>query len=190
MIYLWTSPDSIKNKEVGCYDTEHSPDRFLLYDSIFLKTDVFAPAPQVEFIIPQKKVLAFDCLPNNARIPLVNTKVRTIIEELAPNEVQFINADLHCTDGTLSNTYFYINVLHAIKCLDHEKSVYTKIPGEEDILSFKHAAYKENALNGFHIARDIEYFVNLLVNEEIKAAFDEAKVTGVKLIPPEDVNWY
>ncbi len=189
LIYLWKSPDSIKNKEVGCYDKEHSPDRFLLFDSTFLNTDVFTP-PQVEFIISQKRVLTFDCLPNNARVPLVNTKVRTIIEEVAPKEVQFINANLHCTDGILSNTYFYMNILHTIKGLDHEKSVYTKIPGEEDIFSFKRCVYKENALNGFHIARDVEYFANLLVNEQIKGAFDAAKVTGVKLIPPEEVHWF
>ncbi len=189
MIYLWTYPDSIKNKEVGCYDNEHSSDQYLLFKRTFLNTEVFT-SPQVEFIISQKRVLTFDCLPNNAGIPLVNTKVRTIIEELAPKEVQFINANLHCTDGILSNTYFYMNILHAIKGLDHEKSVYKKIPGEEDILSFKRSVYKENALNGFHIARDVEYVVSLLVNEQIKAAFDAAKVTGVKLIPPEEVHWF
>lgn len=190
MIYFWDSPNTIKNKEVGCYNKESSPDRFLLFRSTLLDTDIFTPPPQVEFIIPQKRVLAFDCLPNNAGIPLVNTKIRTIIEALAPNEVQFINAELHCTDGILSNTYFYMNVLHAIKGLDHEKSIYTKMVVDDHIMSFKRSVYKENALNPLHIARDIEYSTTLLVNEQIKIAFDEAKVTGVKLIPPEDVNWY
>lgn len=190
MIYKWCSPDTIKNKEIGCYKHECSPAYYLLSRSRVLDKSEFNSSPQVEFIIPKKRVLTFDCLPNNTEAPLVNKKVRTLIETIAPNEAQFISTDINCMDGVLSDVYFYMNTLHAIKGLDHEKSVYTKIPGEEDILSFKHAAYKENALNGFHIARDIEYFVNLLVNEEIKAAFDEAKVTGVKLIPPEDVNWY
>ncbi len=64
-----------------------------------------------------------------------------------------MNANLHCTDGILSNTYFYMIILPAINGLDHEKSVYSKTPGDEDIFSFERSIYKENALNDFHIAR-------------------------------------
>lgn len=189
MIYMWWPSEHIKDKEVGCYERETSPNRFLLYRSKFLDKTEFSPTPRVKFFIPKKRVLTFDCLENTAGTPLVNQKIRTLIEDIAPNEVQFMDADLLCSDGTLSNTYFYLNVLNVITGIDHEKSVYTKIKGLDDILSFKYLVYKKNALNGFHIARDSEYHSNLLVNEEIKAAFDKEKIIGVDLIRPEEIKW-
>ena len=100
-----------------------------------------------------------------------------------------MDADLLCSDGTLSNTYFYMNVLNAITGIDHEKSVYTTMHGLDKILSFKYLVYKESALNDFHIARDSEYHPHVLVNEEIKAAFDKEKITSVDLIRPEEFKW-
>ncbi|WP_165485222.1 hypothetical protein [Legionella rowbothamii] len=39
------------------------------------------------------------------------------------------------------------------------------------------------------ILPDVEYVVNLLVSEQINAAFDEEKVSEVKLIPPRSLLW-
>lgn len=107
-------------------------------------------------------MLSFDCLRNNTGVPLVNQKVRTLIENFAPNEVQFIDTEIFCTDGILTNTYFFMNILNSIKGIDREKSIYTTMDDSDDILFFKYSVYKKNVLNSYNIARDIEYSTNII----------------------------
>lgn len=189
MIYLWETPKKIKHKEIGCYNEELSPDRFLLYYAKPIGNQELTSFPQVEFSLPQNRVLAFDCLTTNANIPLVNKKVKALLEDIASNEIQFINADIICTDGVLKGVYYYMNILHKVKAIDHEKSVYTKYTDSDGILRFEYLVYKANALNGLNIARDSEFTPHLLVNEKIKTTFDKEKITGVRFTRSEDIDW-
>lgn len=55
MIYKWWVPETIKDKEVGCYEKKTSPDFYLLYRSRLLNKTEFSLTPKIEFIISQKK---------------------------------------------------------------------------------------------------------------------------------------
>lgn len=86
MIYLWEVPDTTLNKDIGVYDIPYLPDRFLLRKGCSINLSEFNPMPWVHFKIPKKRTLKFDCLDNNARIPLINEKFIGLLEEIAPNE--------------------------------------------------------------------------------------------------------
>jgi hypothetical protein len=185
MIYLWKTPDNYLNRDVGEYDRDLSPDRFLLYDGRELSAQEFGSVPIVEFEIPKKRLLKSDCLPNNSSIPLVNNRVKLILENLASNEVQFFPAKLKCKDGELEG-YYFLNVTKTIMGIDHEKSIYTKMKTADDISRFRYLTFKPNCMGEYQLARDKEYLMNLLVSQKIKSIFEKERITGVWLVRPED----
>jgi hypothetical protein len=145
----------------------------------------FSSIPTVNFEASKNRVLKFDCLPNNTLIPLVNKRIKAILESLAPDDVQFFPAKLICSDGELDN-YYFLNITHTIIGIDHEKSIYTKMKTVDAISRLKYLTYKIGCMGKHQLARDQEYKGNLLVSEEMKAIFDKEHITGVWLVRPED----
>ncbi|CAM4483515.1 MAG: hypothetical protein LEGION0403_FIIPPAGN_02868 [Legionella sp.] len=180
MIYCWKVPENVLNKEMGVYDETCSPDHFLLRASRKLDLKEFSPMPVVHFKIPQNRALKFDCLVNSAGIPLVNERIQDILEEIAPNEVQFFPAKVICSDGELAG-YTFLNVTVEIEGIDHEKTVY-----DQSGYGFHYLTYKKGCLGEHPLTRDKEYHSNLLVSEKLKIIFDQAKITGVWLVRPEE----
>ena len=109
MIYLWNMPKNYKNRDIGEYNRDISPDRFLLLEGRKLTYEEFNSTPEIHFEIPKDRVLKFDCLPNNASAPLVNERVKAILETIVPDEVQFFKAKLICKNGIL-DSYHFLNV--------------------------------------------------------------------------------
>lgn len=183
MIYLWEEPET-KNQDIGEYDRGCSPDRFLLTDGRPLSQEEFG-IPTVHFEVTKTRLLKFDCLPNNASAPLVNHRVRMLLENLAPDEVQFFQARCLCADGELEG-YYYLNVTHTFIGIDHEKSVYRKLKDTEVFSWITYLTYKPGSMGELNLARDKETLSHLLVSEKIKSAFDNLKITGVLLVRPEE----
>lgn len=185
MIYSWKIPENFLNRDVGEYNTESSPDNYLLMSGRKLRKDEFQLIPTVSFVVSKNRIVKFDCLPNNTLIPLVNNKIKIILEEIAPDDVQFFPAKLICSDGELEG-YYFLNITHTIIGIDHEKSIYTKMKTVDAISGFHYLTYKHGCMGDHFLARDQEYRGNLLVSEEVKTIFDKEKVTGVRLVRPED----
>ena len=185
MLYLWESPENFLNRDMGEYDKNISPDRFLLIAGRFLESNEFNPISTVNFEISKKKVLALDCLSNNTQVPLVNNRIKEILENFAPNNIQFFPAKIVCADGEIEG-YSFLNITHLIKGIDHEKSIYTKMRMVDAISMFHYLTYKEGCMGEHQLARDEEYPGNLLVSEKIKSIFEKEKVTGICFIRPED----
>lgn len=145
----------------------------------------FSRIPVMHISVPKAAIVGFDNIPNNANVPLVNQKIIDILLKLAPNDVQFFDTDIHCKDGILTD-YKLLNITHTIKGIDHERSVYTKMKTTDAILGFKYLTYKSGCMEKYKLARDEEYFSNLLVTEEIRQAFEQAKIKGMRFITPEE----
>ncbi len=180
IIYLWKFPENTLNKEIGEYDRACSPDRFLLKASRKLQQAEFSPVPVVHFEVPQKRLLKFDCLDNSASVPLINERVQSILEEIAPNEVQFFPAKVICSDGELEG-YSFLNVTVEIIGIDKEKTIY-----DRSGYGFHYLTYKKGCMGEHPLARDKEYHGNLLVSEKLKIIFDKEKITGTWLVRPEE----
>jgi len=185
MIYMWVFPEDTKNKDIGVYNSEISPDRFLLRQGKQLTETEFQPKPTVEFEITMKKVQQFDCLANNTLIPIVSQRLRMLLENIAPDDVQFFPAKLTCKDGVLEN-YYFLNATYCVKGIDHERSEYSTMLDLPNILSFRYVVYKPNCLGIHYLARDEEYKGHLLVNDAIKHLFEKHKITGAWIVRPEE----
>ena len=152
----------------------------LLGQSLLSRTPIFNL--DVTTAVIQKK---YDCIHNNSAAPLVNQKIIDILLKFAPDDIQFFDAEIRCKDSTLNN-YKLLNLTHKIIGIDHEKSSYTNLGTTDLILTIKHLIYKKGCMREYNLARDAEFLGNILVNENVKQAFEEANIKGVRLITPED----
>lgn len=186
MIYLWKIPHDFKNRDVGEYDKDTSPDDYWLTKGNHLNE--FSPIPSVHFIVPCKNILKFDCIPNSTLVPLVNDKIKNILENIAPNDVQFFPAKLICKDREIEG-YYFLNITHLIKGIDQKNSIcltMDNFDGTNFITGFHSLTYLKGCMNQHLLARDQDYPESLLVSEKIKQIFDKEKITGVRLVRPED----
>jgi hypothetical protein len=187
MIYIWTIPTNYKNKAIGEYDRKVSPESHLLMQGRILLSEEFKEPAEVNFEISKDAILKFDCLPNNAPAPLVNERIKNVLELHAPNDVQFVKAKLNCKDGVLDG-YYYLNLTQTIVGIDHEKSfcIKLKVGDLEFINGFNYLFYLKDCMGKHKLARDKEFKPHLLVDESIKNIFDKEKITGVRFARPEE----
>lgn len=86
---------------------------------------------------------------------LVSLKLKKLIERLG-TDCQFIPAVITSTKtGEINESFFVMNVLNVVSCLDMEKSEYRPLikslpDGPMKLLSIK---YIPNSLNGHHLVR-------------------------------------
>ena len=155
--------------------------------STMINYPAFSRNPIFSVQVPKAMIQQkFDCIPNISGSPLVNQKIIDILLKLAPEEVQFFDAEVKCKDGILTD-YKLLNATSKIIGIDHDKSIYTMIEGAPDaILGFKYLTYKPECMRNHHLARDEEYLGNLLVTNEIKLAFEQEKIKGIGFTKPED----
>lgn len=115
----------------------------------------------------------------------VQSRLRLL--KLAPDDVQFFDTEVHCKDGILKN-YKLVNITREIKGIDYEKSIYYErsLPGGSVMHYFKYLVYKPGCMGSYKLARDKEYHSHLLATEEIKQAFEKAKIKGMRFVRPEE----
>jgi len=68
----------------------------------------------------------------------------------------------------------------------HQESDYAMITGTSAIRSFRRLAYRSDALQNHHIAREKEYEPFLLVSETVKELFEKNKIKAVDFVKPSD----
>jgi hypothetical protein len=185
MLYLWEFPKNCPNKHIAVYDREISMDRFLFREGIFL-TQAQVDKPIIfDLTVSTAEIVKYDDIPNNSASLLVNQKIMDILLEIAPDDVQFFDAEVRCKDGVLSN-YKLLNITHHIIGMDHEKSIYSRPQPLDIILTIKYLTYKPGCMKNHKVARDEENLGHILVTEEIKQAFEKAKIKGPRIVTPED----
>jgi len=186
MIYLWILSEC-PNKHIAVYDREASADYFMFRKGIKLTKEQVDKPLIFSLEVTQAEILRYDAIPNNSASPLVNQKIIDILLELAPDDVQFFDAQVRCKDGTLTS-YKLLNIAHEIFGIDHEHSVYTlmKMSAVKAISGFRYLTYLPRCMGKHKLARDKEYRSNLLSSEEVKQAFERNKIKGVRFVKPED----
>jgi hypothetical protein len=183
---LWSIPDSYPESLIGEYVRLSSPDRFLFRQGLRLSEDVGLPV--VRFAASLNTLLQYACLPNNAMVPLIRNDFGARLSEIAAADVQLINTKVQTQDGE-SDDFFILNVTSKITGIDKEQSVFSFVPGTEQIMAFKRLAYIESCLGTHMLARDAEYLSHLLVSEELVKVLRAEKVSGVEFLLPSEISW-
>ncbi|AVK96346.1 hypothetical protein FCT18_07895 [Lysinibacillus sphaericus] len=125
----------------------------------------------------------YDILPTIGGL-LVSLKFKQLVERLG-SDCQFIPAVISSTkSGEINETFFVMNVLNLVPCLDWENSEYKPLlkslpDGPIKLLTIK---YVPNSLEGHHIVRMKEYTGNIIVDELFIKACKEEKIKGVMFV--------
>jgi hypothetical protein len=117
-------------------------------------------------------------------IPIVNLRVATLLEELAPGDLQLIPVAVDAS----SEPHFILNPTRVVKCIDEQASAEVQFWTPEDEQPERVGEY--SAVHGLRIdatkVGDAKVFrpwgwpVALIVSEDIKDALERAGVTGLK----------
>jgi len=184
MIYMWEIPEC-PNKHIAAYNEAISTDRFIFMQGKPVTKEEITKPLIFELKITQAEIMKYDAIPNNSSSPLVNQKIVNILQELAPEDVQFFDAEIRCKDGDLKD-YKLLNIARSIEGIDHEKSIYRRDKFAGLITIIKYLTYLPNCMKNYKLGRDKELIGNILVTEEIKQAFENAKIKRLRIVRPEE----
>ena len=184
MVYIWRVPEDYPQSLFGEYQREGAPDRFLLKRGEHLPAQFGVPVIRFDGVIADLR--KFDCLANNALVPLVNARCAAILTEVASKDVQFIPTRVEAADG-VTDEFSLLNVTSKVKCIDRERSVFSFVPGTQQIMSFRKLEYFESCLGEHRLARDSDYLGHLLLDDA--ASMRLRGCTGIALRRPSEIAW-
>ncbi|WP_126295049.1 imm11 family protein [Lysinibacillus telephonicus] len=121
---------------------------------------------------------------------LVSLKLKRLIERLG-SDCEFIPAIIKSTEtGEINDSYFVMNVLNLIPCLDHSRSDYEPLVKSipDGPISLNFIALIPGSLNGYHIVRMKESKEEIVVDEVFVDACRKEKIKGVLLVKEGNVR--
>src|SRR5262245_9076980 len=116
MPFLWRISNDYPNELVGKYDRDNNDDRFLFRDCKSLAGRISSPT--IKFNVSTEVLQRWDCLANDAQIPLVSERLIAILGGLCAGDFEPIRPLLVTRNGDIEG-YHLLNLLRAVKGIDH-----------------------------------------------------------------------
>jgi hypothetical protein len=183
--HLWFTPSNFPSRLLGSYDHENSPD----YLSLMQATPIEEthPTPLFKFTAPQRRLAKFDVLPNSIMVPLISSKVASLLAQICPHDIQLIPARIKTSDVSIDD-HFLLNVVTAISGIDHARSSVEVIRGTKHMVKVNCLRYFPRAVRDHHLARESEYCTFLWASDEVVRRFAREKIKGCAFEPPEAIH--
>ena len=122
---------------------------------------------------------SYDLLPTFGP-PLVSEKFKRLFADIEGIELDFLTTQIVDNKGIEVNSFFALNILKKIPCLDKKRSVTEKT--SYGTLKIKKLFILPNALGSKNIVRMAEHESYIIVTEEFKKRCDEARLKGINFI--------
>ena len=122
---------------------------------------------------------------NGPGIVLINQKIKTILMELCPDDVQFFKAvivpfDPHKMDFE-NHDYWVMNITKTVDAFDAQESIFKEVyPGR--ITDVDKIILKEQSNEKFIIARQFNYTLTILLSSSLVTRFEKEHVTGIRFL--------
>jgi hypothetical protein len=119
---------------------------------------------------------------------LVSEKIVNILKTQNPEGIEYYDSEIIRPSGEVLKGFSTLNITNVVECMDKAKSKYRY----EEFGPAKAIMFDELRLDHEKIPEKIKVFRLLeartlvIVNQEIKAAFESKSITGVKFIPVEE----
>ncbi|PWU06495.1 MAG: hypothetical protein C5B43_01740 [Verrucomicrobia bacterium] len=181
--YLWKPLKNYRNKWIGVYNRELSPDRLIFFGGNFV--DEKLSTPIIDFICPKERIEKFGSVCTDTSSPIVRDDVLDICADLFKDQIQTFDVELHTQNGILNN-YKLINILNLVEGVNLEESICEYFTDKKTIRGYKYLVLKENCLENLNIARLKETLSHILVSEKVKERFEKYKIKGARFIEPEE----
>ncbi len=185
MIYLIEAPLGFKFKQEAKCNYDLSVKMFIFSQGRYVSKSELDKPIIFNSKLTTQEAIKFDQMINDSTCLLVNEKTAGILSKLIPEEVQFFDTEIRCKDDVLRN-YKLVNITQKIQGADLEKSIYKKMVTVDEISGFRRLVLKNKCMNGYKLARLAEFPPHILATEEIKQAFEAARVTGLRFVLPEE----
>lgn len=175
-MHLWRFPENWPADRIGTYDSARSIDRFEL-----LKPQRLMHAVRVELSVSttRDEIATWDCIPNTARIPVVGQRLRELIAARAQRDVQFLPASINAIDGQASGFSILI-ATKPIEAIDCSRSVCTRVPGTDAIMSFQKLVVLDHLAAPFLLGRDYRFLPMLFLADTLKDEIEAEAPIGVE----------
>jgi hypothetical protein len=135
--------------------------------------------------------MKYDFLPTDKSALVVNKKVKHILSELCPDDVQFFEATIvpeNSKKMTFENhDYWVLNLTKTVDVIDEEHSVFERWE-DGDLKNIKKVTYIENRMANIQIGRQKTYLSSVILSPELVKRFKAEKITGVKFLKDCDYN--
>lgn len=171
MTYIWKNPDVERNL-LGEFINESCFGFDCFNEATHFSSDVI---PIFRFNCKLSCLNGFQ-LANGTIAPLVNESICGLLSGFS-DEIQFVKVRVEAVDG-VSDDFYIVNVLKLVDVLDKQKSKCFFVTGTKDIMGFSTLVYKDD---DFSIARDVNYLMHLLVNDELAMLLIEHGCKGLYL---------
>jgi hypothetical protein len=124
---------------------------------------------------------SYDVLPTyNA--PLVSNKFKNIFDNLA-DDIQYIEAIIIDKKNNRNENFYYLNILNTLPIMDKNKSkIEYKKYGDAEIIVIKKLYITNGALKEHSIVRMEEQKSHIIVTEEFKNNYINAKLKGINFL--------
>ncbi|WP_410481834.1 imm11 family protein [Pseudomonas plecoglossicida] len=111
---------------------------------------------------------------------LVSKRLKEVLEEVAPTEVEFFEATI-CFQNTELHDFYAINVTTKLNCCDMNKSEYeiTNFDPNDPCYMFLYTVLLEEIPNNFNIVRCSERPTSIVVSETLKTKLKEGPFPGL-----------
>lgn len=121
---------------------------------------------------------------------LVSNELRSIIENLVPNEVEFFEAEIWCGSDVLTG-FSVINPVEKINCCDMEKSEYqlTNFDPIDPTYMFLYTVLLESIPDDLNIVRCKEQPNLIVISDKVKSVISSAQLRGVRLCKAIDLTY-
>jgi len=123
----------------------------------------------------------YDVLPATFA-PLVSLKFKNLFSHLL-KEIQFVPTLIGDSSGSQDDSFFVLNILTSIPCMDKERSIYEiKQYGKSSIMKIKELYIIDGSLNGHSIVRMEEHKSYIIITEDFKNLCEQSNLKGFNFI--------
>jgi hypothetical protein len=175
---IWQIDDDYPDSLIAEFNRDSRFDRFLLKRGQRIEPPIGSLSFRVQARLDDLD--AIDDIANSTMVPLISSRLATVLEETLGDAIQLIPTPIEARDGVL-NSHQLLNVLTSIPAIDHAASRYTTVPGTSSIMRFSRMVLRDDALNFADIARSEEYPALLLVSERLAGIMENLALTGLQL---------
>lgn len=185
MIYLLKNAIQATWNEEASYNHELSMDRFIFRQGGYISGEEIQKPIIFDSPLEKEKARSYANIANDSGFLLINSVLVELLGRLAPEDVQFFRAEIRCKDGSIGD-YQLVNIIHIVKGGSGDRPAVETMYELDISGGSNRIVLDKNCLDRCKIARLAEMRDCILVDREIKEAFDAVQANGIRFITPED----
>lgn len=151
-----------------------------VYEYDYSKGVPLEVGPPIRLLYKYKSNRKTDYVSGIHSFPVISGRFEQVLSEAGAEHLEFHAAQLVCTKtGEVDDSYWFLNILHNVPCLDRQRSEYETFGSTQEITYVTKFVIEPDELRGREIARIAEFREAILISSRVRRSIEEAGLTGV-----------